>query len=177
MLTNDSALAARAASWRNHGLTPAPGITAGSRIGHNFRLAQPLAALARHHLAEFDTALTQRRHYHDRLISALAGTPGLAAVPGSTGDNGYSPLWRVSLPTPRAFAARLADLGVVNSVGSFGLKAAPLQPWCSTLEPAACPHAAELLDRLLAVTLTAHHHNRDLDEIAAIIDREARAWP
>ncbi|MGH3922924.1 MAG: DegT/DnrJ/EryC1/StrS family aminotransferase, partial [Pseudonocardiaceae bacterium] len=58
LLTNDSALAARAASWRNHGLTPAPGITAGSRIGHNFRLAQPLAALARHHLAEFDTALT-----------------------------------------------------------------------------------------------------------------------
>lgn len=177
LLTNDHTLAARAASWRNHHLTPAPGIPAAARLGHNFRLAQPLAALARHHLSGFDTALATRRRQHDRLIHALTGTPGLAPLPRTNGHNGYSPLWRIQLPNPRAFTTRLAELGVINSIGSFGLKAAPRQPWAAPLHPAPCPHATEMLDQLLAVALTARHHDSDLDTLAAIIDRETRAWP
>jgi dTDP-4-amino-4,6-dideoxygalactose transaminase len=176
LLTDDHTLAAQASSWRNHGLTPVPGAAAGTRLGHNFRLAQPLAALARYHLAGFDAALSQRRSHHDRLVHALAGTPGLEPLPATTGHNGYSPVWHISLPKPRAFAARLSELGVVNSVGTFGLRAAPLQPWCSPLEPAPCPNATELLDQLLAITLTARHQDHDLDELAAVLDREACAW-
>src|SRR5262249_1647831 len=188
LLTDDHALAAQAASWRNHGLTAAPGAAAGTRLGHNFRLAQPLAALAPYHPTPFDTppspppppasapAPPPRDPPPARLIPALADPPGPKPLPAPTGHNGYSPVWHISLPKPRAFATRLSELGVVNSVGTFGLRAAPLQPWCSPMEPAPCPNAAQLLDQLLAITLTARHQDHDLDELAALVDREARAW-
>ena len=43
--------------------------------------------------------------------------------------------------------------------------------------PTPCPNAADMLDQLLAVTLTARHTDTDLDVLAATIDREARTWP
>ncbi len=176
LLTNNTELAQRAASWRNHGLTSAPGVPAGTRLGHNFRLAQPLAALAAYHLADFDTAARRRRDQHDALVERLATTPGLSAVPEQHSGNGYSPLWRLTLPNPRAFAEHLAQVGIANSVGSFGLRAAPDQPWCAGLESAPCPHAAAALDAMLAVVLTAAQTDTDLAIIGDIIDREARIW-
>jgi dTDP-4-amino-4,6-dideoxygalactose transaminase len=176
LLTDDHDLARRAAAWRHHGLIPAPGIPAGTRLGHNFRLAQPLAALATHHLADFATAAQRRRAAHDRLVARLAQTPGLAAIPIPPGANGYSPVWRLELPNPREFALHLDRLGVTNSTGTFGLRAAPQQPWCTPFGPASCPSAAATLDSLLAVVITARHTDADLDTIATTIDREARVW-
>ena len=176
LLTNNSELAERAAAWRNHGLSAAPGTPAGTSLGHNFRLAQPLAALAAHHLATFDTAMRRRRSQHDSLVERLAATPGLTTVPEQHRSNGYSPLWRLTLPNPRGFTQRLAELGIVNSSGSFGLRAAPEQPWCAELNPAPCPHAAAALETLLAVVLTAAQTDSDLAIIGDTIDREARTW-
>lgn len=176
LLTDDPDLAARAAAYRSHHLTPAPGIAPGSRLGHNFRLAQPLAALAHHNLTGFTAALDRRRQQHGWLLARLAATPGLTAIPHPAGSNRYSPLWHVTLSNPRGFMERLARQGVPNSVGTFGLRAAPEQPWSAALAPHRCPNAAAVLDRLLAVVLSAAQSDEDIDGIANTIDREARAW-
>ncbi|WP_449061486.1 hypothetical protein [Planomonospora algeriensis] len=87
--------------------------------------------------------------------------------------NGYSPLWSITWPEPRVFARRLADAGVPNSVGTFGLCAAPLHPACRLLDPAPCPAAA---DRLLAVVAGAKDTEADLHAYTRIIQKEALAW-
>jgi hypothetical protein len=98
-------------------------------------------------------------------------------MPDSFHGNGYSPLWHMSLPESAGLATRIAGVWVANSVGTFGLSAAPELPWCSGAATTPCDTAAGMLDHLQAVVLTGTHSDSDLDRIAATIDREAHAWP
>jgi dTDP-4-amino-4,6-dideoxygalactose transaminase len=178
LLTDREDLAARASAFRTHWLTAAGDVPAGSRLGHNFRLAEPLAALARRHLADFDAALARRRE-QDRLLHDLVdGTPGLTALAPAPDEepNGYSALWRVDLDRPRSFSEHLAHLGVANSVGTHRLTAAPELPACQGLAPTPCPNATRAVNRLLAVSLDSRMSNATLREIAATIRQEATRW-
>jgi dTDP-4-amino-4,6-dideoxygalactose transaminase len=58
ILTDDPVIAARAAAFGTHWQTGTPAHPPGHRLGHNLRLAEPLA---RHSLAARDTAVTRRR--------------------------------------------------------------------------------------------------------------------
>ncbi|WP_316527571.1 DegT/DnrJ/EryC1/StrS family aminotransferase [Kitasatospora brasiliensis] len=178
LLTDDDALADRAAAHRTHWQTSAPGTPAGSRLGVNHRLAEPLAALARHHLAHFPEALALRRRQAAALHHAVDDTPGvvpLAAAGGET-PNGYSALWRLTLPGPREFSARLARLGVPNSTGTHHLTAAHLHPACSGYATGDLPRAQATVDTLLAVPFTAHDSERDIEQRALTIRQEAASW-
>ncbi len=126
LLTGDDALADRAAAYRTHWQTPAPGDPAGSRLGANYRLAEPLAVLARHQLGRFPQALALRRRQAAALHQTVGPAPGLEPIEAAHEErpNGYSALWRLTLPEARAFAARLAQLGVPNSTGTHRLTAA-----------------------------------------------------
>ncbi|MET9394578.1 aminotransferase class I/II-fold pyridoxal phosphate-dependent enzyme [Streptomyces sp. NPDC006624] len=178
LLTDDPELAARAAAFRTHWHTPAPEAPAGSRLGLGLRLAEPLAAIARHQLAAFDDALARRRHQCRMLHELVDDTPGLVPnhPPDEQEPNGYSALWHLTLDRPRAFSARLAEQGVTNSVGTFGLRTAPEHPACRELGQNPCPNAARAVDRLLAVPFTARMDEEDLHQIAATIRREAAQW-
>jgi dTDP-4-amino-4,6-dideoxygalactose transaminase len=166
LLTDRDDIAAHAAAFRSHWHTGAPGAPVGSRLAYNFRLAEPLAALARRH------AQTQR------LYELVGDTPGLARIePGpAERPNDYSPVWRIDHPRPRGFAEHLARRGVLNSVGTFGLRAAPTHPACQTLNPAPCPNAAGAVDRLLAVVVHAGTTPAALERMAATIRKEAVQW-
>ncbi|MDQ0408823.1 aminotransferase class I/II-fold pyridoxal phosphate-dependent enzyme [Streptomyces sp. NPDC000349] len=178
LLTDDDELAARAAAYRTHWLTPAPGAPAASRRGMNYRLAEPLAALARHNLKALDQAVARRREQARQLYDLVGDAPGLTVHAPAPDDatNGYSALWRVDLDRPRDFSTRLAEAGVANSVGTYRLRAAHRHPACQDLRPADCPRAAQAVDRMLAVTLQQQTTEADLHRFAATIQREAKSW-
>lgn len=84
ILTDDDALAERCRAhrthWQAHPRRPAP-----AELGHNYRLAEPLAALARHNLARFDDLLAHRRHQSQLLTRLVADAQVPASSwPGST---------------------------------------------------------------------------------------------
>ncbi|MER6502507.1 aminotransferase class I/II-fold pyridoxal phosphate-dependent enzyme [Streptomyces sp. NPDC001455] len=178
LLTDDDGLAARAAAYRTHWLTPAPGAPAASRRGMNYRLAEPLAALARHNLKDLDRALARRRDQTHRLYDLVGEIPGLTVHAPAPEDapNGYSALWRVDLDRPRDFSTRLAEAGVANSVGTYRLRAAHQHPACQDLSPADCPRAAQAVDQMLAVTLQQQTTDTDLHHLAETIKRAAKTW-
>ncbi|MGW4694078.1 DegT/DnrJ/EryC1/StrS family aminotransferase [Kitasatospora cineracea] len=178
LLTDDDALADRAAAHRTHWQSSAPGAPAGSRLGANHRLAEPLAALARHHLARFPEALALRRRQAAALHRALDPTDGLVPIPPADGEepNGYSALWRLTLPRPRAFATRLAAAGIPNSTGTHRLTAAHLHPACSGYAASDLPRAQATVDTLLAVPFTARDTEQAIWQRALTIRQEAAAW-
>ncbi|MEV7930416.1 aminotransferase class I/II-fold pyridoxal phosphate-dependent enzyme [Kitasatospora sp. NPDC088779] len=178
LLTDDTDLADRAAAFRTHWQTPAPGAPGGSRLGHNFRLAEPLAALARHQLQRFPEALAQRRHQAVTLHHAVDDTPGLEPLHPADGEhpNGYSALWRLTLPEPRAFSTRLAGAGVPNSVGTHCLTAVHRHPACAHLATGDLARAQATVDALLAVPFTEHDTDDVLRELALTIRQEAARW-
>jgi perosamine synthetase len=178
LLTNDPGIAARCRAFRTHWQTPPPGHRPLQRIGCNYRLAEPLAAIARASLARIDSLLAHRAHQGALLAGLLAGTPGLRSlIPPGEDWNHHSPLFEVGLPNPRAFCEHLAAAGVPNSVGTFGLVAAGQQPAFSGYSPAACPVATTLIDTTLAVVVTDRDDDSRIHALASVIDQEARRWP
>ncbi|TDD31226.1 aminotransferase class I/II-fold pyridoxal phosphate-dependent enzyme [Actinomadura sp. KC06] len=178
LLTDDPLLAARAASFRSHWQNAAPGEPPGSRLGTNYRLAEPLAAIARASLAQMTNAVARRRHQTSLLTDLVGHLDDLETIDADPCEepNGHSALWRLHLPDPRRFCQRLADAGVTNSVGTHGLRAAPDHPACQQFHPAPCPRASRAVETALAVPVTARDSDEHIAELAAIIRKEATAW-
>lgn len=178
ILTSDDELAATCRAYRSHWTTPPPGQPPLARLGNNYRLAEPLAVIARANLARFDDLAQQRHAQATRMLAEVAGAPGLTEVVPGPGEawNRYSPLWRISLPDPRGFCRRLADHGVPNSVGTFGLVSCDQRPMFAACGPALCPTAAHVVDTTLAVVLTARDDDARISALAQTIIREARRW-
>jgi perosamine synthetase len=177
LLTDDDNIAANARAFRTHWQHPPRGQAPLARLGCNYRLAEPLAAIARCNLARIDHLLRQRARQTALMTSLLAGTPGLRPA-ARTGDgwNGHAPVFRITLPRPRAFCEHLARSGIPNSVGTFGLVPASQQPAFSSYSPAACQAGARLIDGTLAVVVTARDDDDRVRAYADLIDREARQW-
>src|SRR5581483_9173278 len=86
--------------------------------------------------------------------------------------NGFSPLLFLDKTlVGRQIARRLAEQGVPNSVGTFGLR--PAHEWplfaASLTEPVQTPHAQHLLSRMLALSLLPQYTAEDLLRIINII--------
>lgn len=179
VLTDDGALAARCRAFRSHWQTPPPGEAPLARLGHNYRLAEPLAAIAHANLARFDQLLARRRAQARLLADLLAAVPGVEPLQPTQAEdwNGYAGLARVTLDRPRAFNAHLAAAGVPNSVGSFGLRSGDQRAVFAVHDPAPCPVAATTIDSTLAVVLTERDDDARIHRYADTIAREADQWP
>lgn len=177
LLTDDDTIAACARSFRSHG-QPAypPGFP--PQLGHNYRLAEPLAVIASANLARFDDLLTRRQQQATLLGDLVCGVPGIDVLDAPDGQrwNRYSFLATVTLPNPRAFSEHLATCGVPNSVGTFRLVPADQRPELTQYAAAPCQTAATVVDRMLAVVLTDHDDDQRITSYAATIAREARQW-
>jgi perosamine synthetase len=176
LLTDHDRYAAAARSYRSHGLPPPPpGYR--PRVAHNYRLAEPLALIARANLARFDELLARRQQQAALLRDLLTGASGVQPVdaPGHRW-NGYSFLAEISVPQPRAFCEHLAGLGVPNSVGTFRLVPADRRPELASVAASPCGNAAAVIDRTLAVILTDHDDDHRIAGYAHTITREVRAW-
>lgn len=177
LLTDRSDLAEHAAAFRSH-WQPAPsGHDPLSRLATNFRLAAPLAAIARANVHRLPALVALRRAQTRYLLYTLEQVPGLTALAPATGEdwNGFAPLLRIDLPKAREFSEHLAQLGVPNSTGSFRLIPCDTRPMFSP-RGRPCRGAARILDHTLAVLLTERDDEATLDHYAAIITREATTW-
>ncbi len=130
LLTNDPQVAAFCHAFRTHWGTPGDPQRSYQRLGQNYRLAEPLAWMGRHQVEHFAQILEHRR-WQTRLLQA-----GLHEVPGITlyqhapeeRPNGFSPLLLLDETlVGHEVARRLAEQGVANSVGTFGLR--PAHEW------------------------------------------------
>jgi len=178
LLTDDPGLAGRCRAYRSHWQTPPPGQPPLAELGHNYRLAEPLAALARANLDRFDQLLARRRHQAGLLLPLLDGAPGVVALHPRPGEewNGYSPLARLTLPAPRRFCEHLAARGVPNSVGTFRLVPTDRRaPFADPARPP-CRNAAAIIDATLAVVVTDHDSDQRIADYATTITREAHQW-
>ncbi|WP_167666615.1 DegT/DnrJ/EryC1/StrS family aminotransferase [Micromonospora narathiwatensis] len=178
LLTDRDDIAQRARSFRSHQQPPPPEDGLPAEVGYNYRLAEPLALIARANLARLDTLAARRRHQACLLANLLTGAPGIDVtdVPTRRGWNGYSFLATVTLDEPRAFCEHLARRGVPNSVGTFGLTSADQRSALAPFTTAPCPHAAAVVDRTLAVILTDHDDEQRIAGYATTISREAMQW-
>ncbi|MEE1931521.1 aminotransferase class I/II-fold pyridoxal phosphate-dependent enzyme [Streptomyces sp. TRM 70351] len=178
VLLDDPALTAHARALRGHWLTPPPGRRPQERLGLPGRMPELIAALAQANLRRFPALLERRRAQTAYLLRALAGARGLTPLQPAPDEtwNHYSPLLRIGLPRPRAFAEHLAQLAVPSSTGSFRLVPCDTRPMFTGGERAPCRGAAQILDRTLALVLTERDDEAVLDRYAAVIIREAAAW-
>ncbi|MFE2727130.1 DegT/DnrJ/EryC1/StrS family aminotransferase [Kitasatospora sp. NPDC059327] len=179
ILTDDAEFAARARSFTTHGFLPAPGRPAGSRLGHNYRLAEPLAVIASANLERFDDLLEQRHRQTRLLTDLLTDVRGLRPVQAGPREqwNHYGPLLRLTLARPRDFCRRLAEQGIANSVGTYGLTTADRLPSLAEHSLQPCPTALRSLDETLAVVVHGGHSDEQLRAMARTITQEARRWP
>jgi perosamine synthetase len=176
ILTRDASLAERCRALRTHWQTPPAGEAPLARLGFNYRLAEPLAAIARANLARFDQLLTRRQHQTSLLTTLLAGVPGIDVLTCAQGWNGYAFLARISLRRPRGFCERLAALGVSNSLGTYRLTPCDQRPMFASFSREPCPAAATFIDSLLAVVITEHDDDERIHRYADIISQEATRW-
>jgi dTDP-4-amino-4,6-dideoxygalactose transaminase len=178
LTTDDDSVAARARAYRSHWQTPPGGQRPLSRIAHNFRLAEPLAAIGRRELPRLNTLLQQRIDQTTMLLDLLADVPGLrsAAVPAGQRWNHYAPLLHLQLDQPRAFCEHLAAVGVPNSTGSFRLVPLDQREMVAGDTPPTCRTAARLLDGILAVVLTRQDDEQRIRDYADTIKREVTRW-
>ncbi|PZG45044.1 aminotransferase DegT [Spongiactinospora gelatinilytica] len=176
LLTHDADLAEQARRFRTHLSVDHP--RAGPRFGHNYRMPELIAAQARQALLEFPTKLAQRKAQATLLMKLVEGTPRVRPMhpPPHENWNGYSALFHLDLPRPRDFCAHLAEAGVPNSIGTYGLISADRLPAMAAYKPARCPQAAKFLDHTLAVVLSEQDDDDRIRHLAHTITKEARSW-
>lgn len=180
LLTNRRDVAQRCRAFRTHWTNfQDPGLSY-QRLGQNYRLTELQALLARHQVLRLSELLARRRQQAEYLREQLAGFPHLVPYTYAPREdsNHFSPVWLIDPSYTHAGLPRiLAQKGVVNSVGSFGLQ--PAQCWpvfqaslsreASTAQSDDTPHAAAFLTRALALTLLPHYAQSDLDAIVTTI--------
>jgi perosamine synthetase len=177
LTTDDDDLAARARAYRGHWLTPPPGQQPLTRLAHNFRLAEALAAIGRRELARVEALIQQRIEQTALLLQLLADVPQLRAAEEPAGQrwNAYAPLLHLQLVRPRQFSRHLAELGVPNSTGTFNLVPLDQRPLFTSDTPP-CTTAATVLDGILAVVLTRQDDEQRIRHYAQTITREVTRW-
>jgi dTDP-4-amino-4,6-dideoxygalactose transaminase len=175
LLTNDTILAERCRAFRTHWASPDPAL-AYQHLGYNYRLPELLAVLGRLHLTRLDDLLAWRAEQARHLIHGLADVPGLLPYQYDRAEtpNYCSPLFLLDDTLEGYRIARtLSERGVVNSVGTFGLK--PVHEWPlfahlfhQTTRPDT-PHATAFLSQTLALSLLPHYTKEYLEHIISVV--------
>ncbi|MGH8897820.1 MAG: DegT/DnrJ/EryC1/StrS family aminotransferase [Egibacteraceae bacterium] len=104
IVTDDDDLAARCRAFRTHWQTPPDGEAPMSRLGHNYRLSELQAVVARWNLARFEELLARRRHQAE-LLGTLWSRPSLT----SWGRRSRSSSVSSTCSVPRRAAAARQD--------------------------------------------------------------------
>lgn len=178
VLTDDQDLAHRCRAARSHWQTPPPGHGLHAELGYNYALAEPLAAIARFNLARLDNLLSHRARQSALLSELLVHTPRIKPTESVRFEdpNHQHPLFRLELPRPREFSARLASVGVLNCVGSLLTVAADQVALFGRYANDGCLRARNYIDSSLAVILTQQDTDDRIRQIASVIDKEVRIW-
>ena len=174
VLTNDPQVADVCRAFRTHWALPGAPQRSYQQVGHNYRLAEMLAWWGRHQVSDFEQIVSHRRWQTSFLVDGLSVFPEITVYQHAQEEhsNAFSPI--VFLNEPLAgcgVAQRLADQGIANSVGTFGLR--PAYEWplfaSSLSEPVLTPQTRHFLSRVLAISLLPQYTAKDLLRIINVI--------
>jgi len=174
VLTNDAILADRCRAFRSHWANPDEPDLSYSRLGNNYRITELQAILARRQLGHLKEILSHRQWQAEFIRNSLGSFRLLQPYEydhDNEQPNFYSPLFLLKESLgDRKVAKKLSEMGVKNSVGTFGLK--PLQSWkvfdrdANTADLSVLtPNASRFLDRSIAISLLTHYAEPELNRI------------
>jgi perosamine synthetase len=136
-------------------------------LGHNYKLSDILAAVARAQLAKLDDFLTDRRRLADRYGELLQDVPGVTTPP-TPGDR--VPTWQTYAVTLASSIDRgrvvrdLRSRGIGSNIGTYALHREPV--YASTWN---CSESASLFAAHLALPMFAGLSDTAQDRVAAAL--------
>jgi perosamine synthetase len=182
VLTDDAGRAARAARFRNHGISTeaAARHEAGQwyyemvDLGFNYRLTDVQCALGLSQLAKLDRFLARRRAIAERYRAALADVPGVI-VPAVAPDVGHAwHIFPVLLDAGRLRAGRAEVFAALRAEGiGVTVHYIPVyrHPYYQALgyPKSACPVAESAHERLLTLPMSARLTDTDAGDVIAAV--------
>jgi dTDP-4-amino-4,6-dideoxygalactose transaminase len=182
ILTSDGEIAATCRGFRNHWADPANPDLSYAKLGWNYRLTSLQAMLAAEQVRRFGENLSERRRQAEFLLSELSKIQELESYQYSTRETpNYHQvvvLLRRECSVPD-LAVRLGQRGVLNSVGTFGLRPAMDRGAFRSVGAdlkVGVPNTRALLARAVALIVGRGQPNRDLRRIARTIKDTIREY-
>jgi perosamine synthetase len=176
ILTSDAELAAACRGYRNHWAYPGHPDRSYARVGWNYRLTRLQAILATEQVRRFEGILAERRRQAQMLLTELREIDELE--PYHYANSERPNFHQVVLLLHNDYAgwnlARVLALrGVMNSVGTFGLRPAPdreiFRSHAEDDRAVAAPNSHGLLARAMALILDKGKSDEELFRIARTI--------
>lgn len=175
LVTDDDAVADRVRTMANFGMLSAyerqsedvPSIPEFRHLGHNYKMADLLAAVARTQLARLPDLVASRRRLAARYDSLLAQVDGVVAPsePADRASNWQTYAVRVDDALDRdLLMARLREEGVGCTIGTYSLS---LQPVYGT--SSACENSRSLFRTHLALPMFPDLEPADQDRVVAAL--------
>jgi perosamine synthetase len=186
-LTNDSDIAARIRSLRNHGMTSTAEERSGAlwkydvtMLGDNHRITSFQAALGLSQLRRLEDVVAERSEIADRYDALLADIPGVGLPPRPPGRRSAWHLYPVEID-PDAFGFQ-RDM-VIDALRAEGIEATLHYPAVHLLSlylgrggsPAMAPRAERLCERLVTLPLFPAMTTSDQDDVVIALQR-IHAW-
>jgi perosamine synthetase len=186
-LTNDSDIAARIRSLRNHGMTSTAEERSGAlwkydvtMLGDNHRITSFQAALGLSQLRRLEVVVAERSEIADRYDALLADIPGVGLPPRPDGRRSAWHLYPVEIDRDAFGFER--DL-VIDALRAEGIEATLHYPAVHLLSlyrgrggaPAMAPRAERLCERLVTLPLFPAMTASDQDDVVIALQR-IHAW-
>jgi perosamine synthetase len=172
LLTDNQELAEKCRGLRSHWVNVRNPALSYQQIGYNYRLSEFQAWLGRLQVCSFDALLERRYAKSVYLLNGLATTLETYQYAAQERSNTFSPVFLLDEgDVGKGIAHLLAERGVANSVGTFGLK--PVQAWpvfsAGATQLPETPHAERFLSRVIAISLLPQYAEEDLERIIGTI--------
>ncbi len=177
ILTEDTTLAQKARYFRSHYINTQNPKLSHSHIGWNYRLSELQAIYGRWQLKNMNKILNHRQWQTQYILKKAQNLPQLEIYEYMEEEepNYFSPvlLLREKFAT-RRIAEELDRQGVVNSVGTFGLR--PVQEWGflkekKTIGLLKTLNAKHFLERVIAPVLLPWWTKEELDHISIMLEK------
>ena len=176
ILTSDREVAARCEGFRTHWADTQDPDRSYEQLGWNYRLTRLQAVLASEQVHRFDEVLAERRRQAETLLSELGNIYELEPYQYAIRERPN--FHQIVLLLRREYtgwdlARTLSQRGVMNSVGTFGLRPAldrgVFRSTGSAGTPA--PNTRDLLSRAIAIIVNRGQSNEDLHRIARTLNQ------
>lgn len=181
ILTDDEDFALACRSFRSHWFEPSSPATSYRRLGFNYRLSELQATAGLRALSMLEGSINARKRQVEDIFQRTDGLERLAYKQSDRESPNHYGMVLLLPNHARSVGAKLSELQVRNSIGDFGLK--PVHEWpvvsdylhAAGQRVAATPNAESFLDRTVAVVLSPHYSESEVDRLAGILHAELLA--
>lgn len=166
LLSNNYKAFKKCKTLRTHNFIPNEPNLSYQTCGYNYRLTEFQAILASKQLEIFENLLEQRKSFFSNIHESLSSVPSINFYKtySEESPNFFSPLFFHH--KGKLLSDMLSEKGVINSVGSFGLRPVYERKFLNKFVDKKLPNVTNFLNRSVAISLRITHTNRDLEIIS-----------